>query len=304
MKNLLKTIFFLVSINAASQQETYYSLYQYNMHVINPAFAGTQDGDLITILNRNQWAGIEGAPKTLSMSYSRPMGNNVGLGASIVSDKVFIEQQTFAYVDFSYKLQVEENTTMFLGLKAGGSFYRADAMDLNRYSDIPDPSQSALSSFNPNIGIGAYATRDNHWVSISIPRLFNTKRSDDLAVTAKDRPHVYVGGGSEFPINEDFSVKPSLMFRKVKGLPLSTDITSFVSYQNKYDLGFSIRTKAAFSVMMFLPQIYEGFDLGYAYESPTSSRLSETGNKAHEIILRIKLGSRPDSKSGPQSTQQ
>ena len=61
---------------------------------------------------------------------------------------------------------------------------------------------------------------------------------------------------------------------------------------------------AAFSVMMFLPQIYEGFDLGYAYESPTSSRLSETGNKAHEIILRIKLGSRPDSKSGPQSTQQ
>ena len=193
---------------------------------------------------------------------------------------------------------------MFLGLKAGGSFYRADAMDLNRYSDIPDPSQSALSSFNPNIGIGAYATRDNHWVSISIPRLFNTKRSDDLAVTAKDRPHVYVGGGSEFPINEDFSVKPSLMFRKVKGLPLSTDITSFVSYQNKYDLGFSIRTKAAFSVMMFLPQIYEGFDLGYAYESPTSSRLSETGNKAHEIILRIKLGSRPDSKSGPQSTQQ
>ena len=62
--------------------------------------------------------------------------------------------------------------------------------------------------------------------------------------------------------------------------------------------------KAAFSVMMFLPQIYEGFDLGYAYESPTSSRLSETGNKAHEIILRIKLGSRPDSKSGPQSNEQ
>ena len=73
MKNLLKTIFLFVSINAACQQETYYSLYQYNMHVINPAFAGTQDGDLITILNRNQWAGIEGAPKTLSMSYSRPM---------------------------------------------------------------------------------------------------------------------------------------------------------------------------------------------------------------------------------------
>jgi type IX secretion system PorP/SprF family membrane protein len=303
LRNKINLLLVLTPLFLFCQQESYYSLYQYNMNVINPAFAGTQEGGLITILDRNQWAGLEGSPRTLSLTYSRPMGNNVGLGVSIVSDKVFIEQQTFAYIDFSYQLQVEEKTILFLGLKAGGNFYNADPSDLISYSSLPDPSQISLSSFNPNIGVGLYATRDNHWFSFSIPRLFNARRSDDLAVTAKDRVHTYIGGGSEFFINEDFSVKPSLMLRKVKGLPLSADITSFVSYQSKYDLGFSIRTKAAFSIMMFLPQIYEGFDLGYAYEAPTAKRLSVTGNKTHEILLRINLGERKKSKSEPKSAQ-
>jgi len=299
MKIFFKYIFIFTSFTLTSQQESYYTFYQYNMNVINPAFAGTEQGDVITILDRNQWVGLEGAPRTLALSYSRPMKDNVGLGISIVSDKVFIEKQTFAYIDFSYKLQVEEKTMLYLGLKAGGNFYNADPTGLITYSNNSDPSQVSLSSFNPNIGIGAYAKRDNHWFSFSIPRLFNTNRKDDLAVTPKDRVHTYLGGGSEFAIDEDFSVKPSLMLRKVKGLPLSADITSFVSYQNKYDLGLSFRTKAAFSVMIFLTEIYQGFDLGYAYESPTVDRFSEISKKTHEIILRVRLGGRAGSKSGP-----
>ena len=66
----------LLPILVFSQQESYYSLYRYNMNVINPAFAGSQEGDLITILDRNQWVGLEGAPRTLALSYSRPMKNN------------------------------------------------------------------------------------------------------------------------------------------------------------------------------------------------------------------------------------
>ena len=303
MKNIIKYSLFIFSLTLFSQQESFYTLYQYNMNVVNPAFAGTQ-GEMITILDRNQWVGLEGAPRTLALSYSRPMKNNLGLGVSIVSDKVFIEKQTFAYIDFSYKLQIEKKTTMYLGLKAGGNFYSADPSSLNTYNNNSDPSQISLSSFNPNIGIGLYTKRDNHWLSFSIPRLFNANRKDDLAVTAKDRVHTYLGGGSEFTIDQDFSAKPSLMLRKVKGLPVSLDITSFVSYKNKYDLGLSIRTKAAFSIMIFLTDIYQGFDIGYAYENPTENRLSEIGKKTHEIILRVKLGLVKRSNSKPESPKQ
>jgi len=33
-----------------------------------------------------------------------------------------------------------------------------------------------------------------------------------------------------------------------------------------------------------------GFDIGYAYETPTVSSLSQLNLKTHEIVLRIKLG--------------
>ena len=151
-KVIFLIVFFIMQF-IWSQQESYYSLYQYNMNVVNPAFAGAQDGDIATLIDRNQGVGVEGAPRTLALSYSTPRDKNIGLGVSIVSDKVFIEQQTFAYVDFSYKLQVEEKTTVFLGLKVGGNFYKSDALGLKPYSDTPDPNQISISSFNPNIGI-------------------------------------------------------------------------------------------------------------------------------------------------------
>jgi hypothetical protein len=65
----------------------------------------------------------------------------VGLGISVVSDNVFIEQQTFAYVDFSYKLDMGESQ-LYLGLKAGGNFYKADPSLLSSYTG-GDPTQVA-----------------------------------------------------------------------------------------------------------------------------------------------------------------
>ena len=86
-KVIFLIVFFLMQF-IWSQQESYYSLYQYNMNVVNPAFAGTQDGDLATLIDRNQWLGVEGAPRTLALSYSIPRDKNIGIGVSIVSDKV------------------------------------------------------------------------------------------------------------------------------------------------------------------------------------------------------------------------
>ena len=76
------------------------------MNVINPAFAGADASNMLSFTSRSQWASVEDAPNTLALAFSSARKNNVGLGISLVSDKVFIEQQTFAYIDFSYKLQM------------------------------------------------------------------------------------------------------------------------------------------------------------------------------------------------------
>ena len=155
----MKKIFFVLGLFlpllVLSQQESYYSFYRYNMNVINPAFAGAEADNLFSFTSRTQWAAVDEAPRTLAFSYSSARENNVGLGLSVVSDKVFVEQQTFAYIDFSYRLQMGSDAQLFLGLKGGGNFYNADPTLLTLYSPS-DPSQISTSKFSPNIGAGAY----------------------------------------------------------------------------------------------------------------------------------------------------
>ena len=302
MKRLLLYIgLVLVPLISFSQQESYYTLYRFNMNVINPAYAGALGKNVFAFTSRRQWSSMQDAPSTLAFSYSSERANNVGLGLSVVSDKVFIEQQTFAYADFSYKLDME-STQLYLGLKAGGNFYSADPRVLSTYSTSSDPAQQRLSRFNPNVGAGAYLRGELFWASFSIPRLFNVKReSDNLAVTAKDRVHSYLGGGADFAIGSGLLLKPSVLFRKVKGLPVTTDITTMLSWQNQLDLGVSYRTSSAFALLAVVS--LGGFDIGYAYETPTDSSLSQLNLKTHEIVLRINLGQGDQTdKAGPESS--
>jgi type IX secretion system PorP/SprF family membrane protein len=303
-KMIMKRLLFfiglaLVPLISFSQQESYYTLYRFNMNVINPAYAGALGKNVFAFTSRRQWSSMQDAPSTLAFSYSSERANNVGLGLSVVSDKVFIEQQTFAYADFSYKLDME-STQLYLGLKAGGNFYSADPRVLSTYSTSSDPAQQQLSRFNPNVGAGAYLRGELFWASFSIPRLFNVKReSDNLAVTAKDRVHSYLGGGADFAIGSGLLLKPSVLFRKVKGLPVTTDITGMLSWQNQFDLGVSYRTSSAFALLAVVS--LGGFDIGYAYETPTVSSLSQLNLKTHEIVLRINLGQGDQTdKAGPE----
>ena len=301
MKRLLFILSVLIPLFTFSQQESYYTLYRYNMNVINPAYAGALGKNVFAFTSRRQWSSMQDAPSTLAFSYSSERENNVGLGLSVVSDKVFIEQQTFAYVDFSYKLDME-STQLYLGLKAGGNFYNADPRGLTTYSPS-DPAQQQLSRFNPNVGAGAYLRGELFWASFSIPRLFNVKReSDNLAVTAKDRMHSYLGGGVDLPIGSGLLVKPSVMLRKVKGLPVTTDFTGMLSWQNQFDVGISYRSSSSFALLSVIS--LGGFDIGYAYETPTASSLSQLNLKTHEIVLRINLGQGVETtKTGPESQE-
>ena len=302
MKRLLLYIgLVLVPLISFSQQESYYTLYRFNMNVINPAYAGALGKNVFSFTSRRQWSSMQDAPSTLAFSYSSERANNVGLGLSVVSDKVFIEQQTFAYADFSYKLDME-STQLYLGLKAGGNFYNADPRGLTIYSPS-DPAQQELSRFNPNFGIGAFLKGELFWASFSIPRLLNVKReSDNLAVTAKDRMHSYLGGGVDLPIGGGLLLKPSVMLRKVRGLPVTTDITGMLSWQNQFDVGISYRSSSAFSLISVIS--IGGFDIGYAYETPAVSSLSQLNLKTHEIVLRINLGEGDETTKTGQESQE
>ena len=89
------------------------------------------------------------------------------------------------------------------------------------------------------------------------------------------------------------------MLRKVKGLPITTDFTGMLSWQNQFD-GNLLPIKWCFSLLSVVS--LSGFEIGYAYETPTVSSLSQLNLKTHEIVLRINLGQGDQTtKTGPES---
>lgn len=264
------------------------------MLLVNPAFSGAEGKHVISLTSRNQWSDTESSPKTTALSYSVASGKNVGLGISVLSDKIFIENQTTITADFSYRLTLSNDAAIYLGIKAGGNSYSSDPSSLIGYNSEIDPLKNSLSSFNPNLGIGFLYQSPAFWVSGSMPRLFNSKRdSNDLVIQSRDRVHIYLAGGVNFSINDKFSLKPNLMFRKTKGINSVTDVGLKMGYLNIFEIGFSSRTGSIFSSQVIV-NVNENLSLGYAYDTYNNDQLSGTSLKAHEIAMRFRFGSQPE----------
>ena len=130
IKNILIGIVLLTALHTYGQQHPLYTQYYNNFSLINPAYSGSHGLFTATADIRSQWAGLVGGPETQTLSLHGPVGKNVGLGLSIVNDKVFVLNETHLFADFSYSIETSDNAILAFGLKAGGSFLNVDLFSL------------------------------------------------------------------------------------------------------------------------------------------------------------------------------
>lgn len=292
MKTILKNshvllVFLLTSVLYA-QQDPSYTLYQYNMNVINPAYSGTNGINEVNLNYRSQWVNLDGSPRTQFLSIGAPINDKVGLGLSIINDKVFVLKETDVYFDFSYKLQVSDSTFLYMGIKAGGSFID---IDLNSLDIMNDPVFSEnVNNFNPNVGLGFYLKGKKYYINLSAPSLLKSKRyeKDGVVVShATDKLHVYAGAGYKFSLNETIYLTPSFLSRFVSGAPASVDLTATAEFNNLFDIGLSYRLDESISALG-LYKISDIIHFGYAYEM-TTTEVKDYSKGTHEVLLRFRF---------------
>ena len=196
---LVVTLFFL-AVNTKAQQDPQYTQYMYNMNIINPAYAGSSDATSVGILYRNQWDGIDGAPKTGTMNIHFPAGKNVGLGFSAISDEIGPVSETNLYIDFSYTLSLAKGNKLAFGIKAGGTFHDIGLVDLTLI-DPNDPFfASDVNGNTPNVGAGVYFYKPNkYYVSVSVPNILESVHLDynDYNIGSETQ-HVFAAAGYVF----------------------------------------------------------------------------------------------------------
>jgi len=292
MKNV-KYILVLIafcSVNMmTAQQDPNFTLYNFNMNIINPAVAGSTDAKQLSLGYRSQWIGISDAPNTQALNYTTPLKNGLGLGISLVRDQVFVLEETDVTIDLSYKLQLSETHDLFFGVKTGASIVN---INLNKAgANGNDPLFIRNQSFiNTQFGAGAYLKHDNYYVSISSPNFLNGTRylkQGNAPRAAVDNLHMYYGAGYHVQINENVKITPAFMHRSTQGAPSSTDINATVDYNN-IKAGMNYRVNEMYSVFTVF-DIMENVRFGAAYDFTTSKINQVNNNGSMEMLIQYQF---------------
>tara|TARA_R110000823_G_C15937402_1_gene500080 strand:+ start:232 stop:1164 length:933 start_codon:yes stop_codon:yes gene_type:complete len=293
---LLVLALLLTVVDMFSQQDSQFTQYMYNTININPAYAGSRGVMSIFGLYRNQWVGLDGAPTTMTGSLNTPIGNsNVGLGLSVISDKIGPSDETSISADISYSIPTSESFKLSFGLKGTANLLNVDFTKLNIY-DLSDPrfQNNVDNKFSPNVGAGIYLHSNKTYFGLSVPNFLETKHFDQSAsnsnsasFVAKERMHYYAIAGHVFDLSPSIQFKPAVLAKVVQGAPLQVDVSGNFLINEKFTIGAAYRWSAAMSAMIGF-QATENWFIGYAYDMETT-KLANYNSGSHEIFLRYEL---------------
>ena len=284
---LAVTLVILINHQGFSQQRAQFTQYISNELLINPAYAGAEEALSVSLFHRTQWAGIDGAPTTQSLAgHSLVKSNKLGLGITIVNDKIGIHKSFTASSSLAYRIQLKQDAFLSLGLQFGVNQKQSDFGSLSGQIQNPnDPklNSSNISEINFEFGSGIYLITPRLNLGISMPNmLYENEAVDSPGYDLFDNTLYFLARYS-IPITNNFKLQPGLLGRYVKNSPLSLDLNLAGVINDVLLVGVSYRLQESISPII-QAKLTPQFKIGYAYDYPLAGANSY-GSNSHEFML-------------------
>jgi type IX secretion system PorP/SprF family membrane protein len=291
IQNTLITIFFFgfISLTMNAQQVPMYTHYMYNTLSINPAYAGSRDALTVTALHRSQWVDFKGAPITQTITAHAPLRNeHVGLGISLVNDKIGPINNSSVNLDFAFMMKLSENSKLALGLSAGSNMLQANlsALELDQQND-PVFENNINNQIHPNFGFGAYYSMERFYAGISVPSLLQNSYSatNQTSDIIKEQRHYFLITGAMFDLGPKLAFKPTALLKVTEAAPIQGDLTASFIINKRVLLGAMIRSGDAYGALIGV-DITEQLHVGYSYDFSYGLETFTYNQGSHEIVLR------------------
>lgn len=299
MKSIYRLlILLLVPLNMAGQLVPVTSQYVLNPLGINPAYAGSRGAMNIALFYRNQWTGIPGAPKTMTLAADAPfLDSKLGLGFILATDKIGVTKETHILTNYSYKIQLVKGT-LSLGLGAGIMTTNTSWSDLI----VLDPGDENFLSDSrvfvvPDFSFGVYYSGVNYFGGLSIPRLLSYKfdlNKNKYSLGFKPGQYNYLlNTGYIFSISQKVKLFPSTLITVSPGEKILVDLNAYVGLNDRIWAGASYRNKRTIGAL-FQFAINNQLRVAYTYDFDLSP-LRHYSNGSHEIMLRYEFHYRVDA---------
>lgn len=236
------------SLSLAAQQEWMQTQFMYNKVAYNPGYAGSFESPTLTLLNRHQWLGIEGAPNTQSISFTQPLlSNHFGLGFNMVRNSAAISRTLSLEISYAYQLPLPRGY-LGIGIQASMRHFRQDWGDDRivttqpRVYDfaIPDSIQGKLL---PNFGFGVYYRAPRWYIGVAAPRLVsnNIDFSQKEGILSREIQHFNIMTGVTFVAGDGVKLTPQVLFKYVFNAPPDVDVNFTAEFQRRLVTGATYR---------------------------------------------------------------
>ena len=226
-KKLLIIPVLLLSVQLLAQQRPHYTQYILNNYILNPALSGIENYTDIKISTRDQWVGLNGAPKTSYFSIQGPIGKkdyrtsstsfqvpgqnprgkyywenytaaepHHGIGLTVVNDRTGSFNRITANATYAYHLGLSPTTNLSAGFSAGITNISLDKSkhDFSGSGDPYDPATGAslsgeINKIRPDLGVGVWLYSRNYFIGLSAQQIIPQKLAfaDDAAFLTKGR---------------------------------------------------------------------------------------------------------------------
>jgi type IX secretion system PorP/SprF family membrane protein len=300
--------------NSYAQQTVQFSQYMFNGLAVNPAYAGYKEDLTVNLSSRLQWVGIDGAPKTSTISVDGVTNldtKNVGIGLLATNDRLGPQNTSSVYANYAYRLRLNEDDSQRLsfGIAAGVVQYQVDGSKLIP-TDVLDPTVATgtENKISPDFRVGVYYYSSTMYVGASVLNLLPEVGYTANTAIVKQTRHLYLTGGVLIPLSSSIDLKPSVMFKEDFRAPTSIDVTTYLLFSKKLWLGISYNTgvviwnksyqqtgldKGNTAAGIAQVNLSDHFRFGYSYDFTTSKFTGYQGG-SHEISLSMSFaGKRP-----------
>ncbi|MFZ5429813.1 MAG: type IX secretion system membrane protein PorP/SprF [Bacteroidota bacterium] len=300
MRKIISFLFFIFTANLATlgQQDPQYTNNMFYRLGVNPGYAGSEEAISGIILNRYQWSGLKGAPKTLVFSADAAVdlfGVPGGLGLNIISDELGFEENVLVNFSYAYKARLSFGV-LGVGASAGffsksinGDWYIPDD-NLNIYTPPgSDPAipQGESSQVAFDAGIGLYLKGLNYYLGLSVTHVNEAaiKYADLASVNLKR--HYYLSGGYNIKLADPlFELRPSVLVKSdLAGWQV--DLNTNLVFNDRLWGGVTYRTQDAIALLMGL-ELLNGLKVGYSFDLTTSA-IGRYGYGSHELFIGYSL---------------
>jgi type IX secretion system PorP/SprF family membrane protein len=295
LRSILIALLTTMAVQSYSQTSSLFSHYYWNEQFYNPAYVGSKEVMHAQVIDRLQWVGMEGAPKTLNLSVHTPLKKeNIAVGINYYNDRIGALMTNGITAQYAYRLKFKEKYTLSFGVNGGAEFRSVQSSKLTTDDGMPDIIQPGEfeKSWMPIFGAGVYFYGENFSIGLGAPQILPSSIFKDPKWGFKPTQQYFISGSYQWNINNDFRLLPTATIRIAQAEPTQAEFTVNGIFLDKFLGGLGVRTDKS---VIFLAQYMHSFskgnkklNIGYSYDlSWKALRPSNSGS--HEIVLSFDM---------------